>query len=94
MTEYDNTNRWTLNKNDRKSDPKHPDYKGKVNINGTLYWLDGWIKQSAKGAFISGSVKPVTADLVMTRHKADPISSGRSIKNDMDDDIPFAPEFR
>jgi len=56
---YDNINRWTLNKNDRKEKETHPDYKGKLNVNGVDYWIDGWIKEGANGKFISGSLKPV-----------------------------------
>ena len=56
---YDNTTRWTLNKNDRKEKETHPDYKGKLNVNGVDYWIDGWIKEGANGKFISGSLKPV-----------------------------------
>jgi hypothetical protein len=55
---YDNTNRWTLNKNDRKERPNHPGYKGAINVDGVDYWLDGWIKDGANGKFISGSIKP------------------------------------
>jgi hypothetical protein len=55
---YDNTNRWTLNKNERKEKETHPDYKGSINVDGVDYWLDGWIKDSANGKFISGSLKP------------------------------------
>lgn len=54
---YDNTNRWTLNKNDRKEKDSHPDYKGSINVGGVDYWLDGWIKDGANGKFISGSIK-------------------------------------
>jgi hypothetical protein len=54
---YDNTNRWTLNKNDRKEKDTHPDYKGSLNVDGVDYWLDGWIKDGANGKFISGSLK-------------------------------------
>jgi hypothetical protein len=56
---YDNTNRWTLNKNDRKEKDTHPDYKGKLNVDGVDYWIDGWIKEGNNGKFISGSLKPV-----------------------------------
>jgi hypothetical protein len=59
---YDNTNRWTLNKNDRKEKETHPDYKGSLNVNGIDYWLDGWIKDSANGKFISGTLKPKNGD--------------------------------
>jgi hypothetical protein len=55
---YDNTNRWTLNKNDRKEKETHPDYKGSLNVDGVDYWIDGWIKEGANGKFISGSLKP------------------------------------
>jgi len=54
---YDNTNRWTLNKNERKEKETHPDYKGSINVGGVDYWLDGWIKEGANGKFISGSIK-------------------------------------
>ena len=55
---YDNTNRGTLNKNDRKEKPTHADYRGQINISGTDYWLDAWIKDGPKGKFMSLSVKP------------------------------------
>ena len=54
---YDNTNRWTLNKNERKEKDTHPDYKGSINVDGADYWLDGWIKDSPNGRFISGTLK-------------------------------------
>lgn len=40
--EYDNTNRGALwgNKN-RKSD-KHPEFTGKINVEGKDYWISGW----------------------------------------------------
>ena len=30
--------------NDRKETDKHPDVTGKINLDGTLYWLSGWWK--------------------------------------------------
>jgi hypothetical protein len=58
---YDNTNRWTLNRNDRTEKETHPDYKGKINVDGVDYYLDGWIKEGANGKFISGSIKLIEA---------------------------------
>lgn len=58
MTEYDNTNRGVLFRNDRKDSDKHPDYNGSINIDGRELWLSAWIKQGAKGKFMSLSVKP------------------------------------
>lgn len=76
---YDNTNRWTLNKNDRKEKDTHPDYKGSLNLGGVDYWIDGWIKDSANGKFISGSLKPKEA-----RQEYD-----QPAAHDLSDDVPF-----
>ena len=56
MTQYDNTNRGVLFTNDRKESDKHPDWKGRLNINGVDHWVDGWITQGARGEFISLSL--------------------------------------
>ena len=62
--EYDSTNRGSLFKNDRKDDAKFPDYKGSINVDGTVYWLSAWIKVSKDGAkFMSLSVKNKTSDV-------------------------------
>lgn len=59
MAEFDNTNRGSLFKNDKKTDEKHPDMSGSINIDGTEYWISGWKKQSKQGAnFLSLSVRP------------------------------------
>jgi hypothetical protein len=93
MADYDNTNRGVLFKNDRKESEKHPDYKGNINVNGVEFWLSAWIKDGAKGKFMSLSIQPKEAQQSAPK-KPDPISSGRSLQSDMNDDIPFAPEFR
>ena len=56
MNQYDNTNRGVLFSNDRKESDKHPDWKGRLNIAGVDHWVDGWIKQGARGEFISLSL--------------------------------------
>jgi hypothetical protein len=59
MAEFDSTNRGTLFKNDKKTEEKHPDMSGSININGTEFWISGWKKQSKAGTgFISLSVRP------------------------------------
>jgi len=58
--EYDNTNRGTLFRNEYKEKEKQPDYKGKLNVEGTDWELAGWKKSSAKTgkSFISISIQP------------------------------------
>ena len=80
---YDNTNRWTLNKNDRKEKETHPDYKGSLNVNGVEYWIDGWIKGGANGKFISGSLKPKEARQDQRQ------SAPAGLDDDDSDSIPF-----
>ena len=86
---YDNTNRWTLNKNDRKEKETHPDYKGSINVDGVDYWLDGWIKDGANGKFISGSLKPKDANGFQRNHPAPQQRSQFETDADLDDGIPF-----
>lgn len=85
---YDNTNRWTLDKNARKEKDTHPDYKGSINVDGVDYWLDGWIKDGANGKFISGSIKPKDAS-----RNGDAPRTARpqpaAFDTDLDDDVPF-----
>ena len=63
MTTYDNRNRRVLfNEGSKKTKAEDRDYSGSMNIDGTEYWLSGWIKSSKKGTkFLSLSVKPKDA---------------------------------
>jgi hypothetical protein len=83
---YDNTNRWTLNKNDRKEKETHPDYKGSINVDGVDYWLDGWIKEGQNGKFISGSIKPKEQQRTSVGASQD---FERGVPADLDDEVPF-----
>lgn len=56
---YDETNRGALFKNEQKDSDKHPDYKGKVNVNGVDFWLSAWVKTAESGRrYMSLSVQP------------------------------------
>jgi hypothetical protein len=59
MTEFSNVNRGSLFKNDKKTEDRHPDMSGTINIDGTEFWISGWKKTSKAGTgFISLSVRP------------------------------------
>jgi uncharacterized protein (DUF736 family) len=101
MSQYDNTDRGVLFKNDRKDSDSHPDYKGSVNVGGVDFWLSAWIKTSdAKGKYMSLSVKPkdraqsqpaaqkqTHGEMKAARRPPPPKSSTGF--DDMDDSIPF-----
>jgi hypothetical protein len=55
---YDNTNRGAIFKNDKKTTDNHPDYTGKLDVDGAEYWVSAWIKTGKSGKFMSLSVKP------------------------------------
>ena len=57
---YDNTNTGILSRNERKESDKHPDFTGQINVDGTDYWLSGWVRErkDGTGKFFSLSVRP------------------------------------
>ena len=58
MTEYDNTNRGALFKNDKQGNENWADYQGSLNVDGVEHYISAWIKKSKKGqTFMSLSVK-------------------------------------
>lgn len=60
--QYDDTNRGSLFKNDRKTADTHADYTGSLNVNGQEFWINAWLKESKAGTkFMSLSVRPKEA---------------------------------
>ena len=81
MTEYDNNLTGIISKNERKETDKHPDIKGHCEINGTDYWIDGWLRErkDGSGRFYSLRFKP----------KDQPPAVKPAAPDFPDDDIPF-----
>jgi hypothetical protein len=103
MADFDNTNRGSIWKNEKKEKDTHPDFTGSLNVGGVEYWVSAWKRKegaAAKAPALSFSIKPKDeqpqqsiSQRAMPKGR-DPISSGRLPRDDMDDDVPFAPEFR
>ena len=75
-------NSGTLFKNARKENPSHADYNGSIMVDGVMYWINAWIKDGAKGKFMSLSVKPKEGV------KANKPTQRRNAPDD-DSEIPF-----
>ena len=81
--EYDNTNRGSIWKNEKKETEKHPDFTGSLNVEGVEYWVSAWKRKpdaSAKAPALSFSIKP--KDAPKQQH-----APAQTV--DFDDDIPF-----
>ena len=51
--QYDSNLNGVLFKNDKDGNEKRPDYKGSAEIEGVQYWVSAWIRDGAKGKFMS-----------------------------------------
>lgn len=88
---YDNTNTGVISKNDRKQSDKHPDITGTLNVDGVEFFIDGWRKERKDGSGSFYSLRVKRKDKQGQREE--PRRGGRP-QADMDDPIPFAPEWR
>ena len=77
-------NSGSMFKNTRKERETHADMTGEINVNGTLYWLNGWRKIDKNGnPWLSLSVREKAP-----RNDQAPVQNGNT-KDILDDDIPF-----
>lgn len=89
MTQYDNTNRGFLRKNDRKEKETQPDYRGEVDVNGQSFWLSAWLNEHEKmgGKYFQLSVQPKEPQ--QSKHNQQKSNGYQPQQNDFDDEIPF-----
>lgn len=87
MSQYDETNRGAVWRNEYKKSDNHPDLSGRINIEGKEYWLNGWTKKpdaSAKAPVVSFAVRPVE-----DQAPAAPAPKQAPAGETFDDDIPW-----
>ena len=53
----DNTNRIVIFKNHNKKEDKHPDYTGKVNVDGRELTVSLWLKENDKEKYFSETIQ-------------------------------------
>lgn len=88
MTTYDNKMTFTLFRNNRKREGKNDaDFTGTlIDKNGEEHWVSAWSKSPKNGGekFLSASYRPKDAARAPAPQK----------RVELDDDVPFAAEFR
>ena len=86
MQQFDNTNRGSLFKNEKKTEEKHPDLNGSLNVDGKEFWISGWSKVSKGGQkFISLSIREKQEQ---TRQISKPTTKAKA-EDFGNDDIPW-----
>lgn len=91
---YDPRNQWVLFPNKKGDNPKRPDYRGEITIEGKVYEIAGWKRTSTDGKVrLSGTVKPKEAPKEQDRSadqpsQAHPQPAPGSRPQD-DEDVPF-----
>ena len=74
--------------NTRKKQDSHPDRSGTINVEGRLFYIDGWLKQDKNGnPWLSLSVKPIEQKAPEQPTAPKPKLPGGF--DAMDDSIPF-----
>ena len=76
-----------LFKNDRKQQDNHADYQETCTIGGIEYYMNAWLKDGAKGKFMSFSFKPkkLPADYGRQPGFEDKLAESKNLT----DEIPF-----
>ena len=83
-------NNGALFKNMRKEKDTHPDYRGDANVAGIDCWMSAWLKKDKNGhTYMSIAFKEKEPEPAGNYEPKQTLAN-----DDMDDEIPFAPEWR
>lgn len=89
MADFDNTNRGSIWKNERKTKDTHPDFTGTLNVEGREYFFDAWKRKEgapAKAPALSFKIKPKDEQ---PTGSPDRFAKPKGAEMDLDDSIPF-----
>lgn len=90
MPEYDNTNRGSIWENKKKEKPTQADFTGSLNVDGTDYWLNGWLRKegaSQDSPAMTFSVRPKDGATKPAASRTATLPKARM--DDLEDEIPF-----
>jgi hypothetical protein len=73
-----------LFKNDKKGNEKAPDYQGNCLIAGEKLQISAWIKEGAKGKFMS-----LAFSEPFVKSESAPVKKASDPMDDLQDDVPF-----
>ena len=83
----ENKNSGALFRNDKRETEKHPEYTGKITIEGVEYYLSAWVNEMRNGQkYFAIKATPKTATTPTTTAPAQPQTSTIA---DPVDDLPF-----
>jgi len=91
MPDYDNTNRGSIWKNEKKETDNHPDFNGSLDVNGVEYWVSAWLRKpdaNPKAPALNFSIKPKEQQQGQQAAGAATGAAAGTAQN-FDDDIPF-----
>jgi hypothetical protein len=89
--EYDNNNRGSIWKNDKKESDKHPDFTGSAMINGVDMWVSAWKRKEGANAKAPALSFTFKAKDESSKAESKPANSQPSSFDDFEDSdsIPF-----
>ena len=92
MSEYDNTNRGAIWRNEKKEQDTHPDFTGSLNVGGTEFWVSAWKRKEGAGPkspALSFSVKPKDEEAPTGGRRSSGSTAQPKSDPFPDEDIPF-----
>lgn len=87
MTQFDNSNRGAIWKNDKKETETQADFTGSINVDGVEYWLNGW--RRPEGAASNTPAMKFTVKRKESRPQTAPIQQRPVARDEMESEIPF-----
>ena len=79
--EYDNTNRGSIWRNEKKETEKHPDFTGSLNVDGVDYYVSAWKRKP--------DAKENAPALSFSIKRKEARQAPKPVETEFDDPIPF-----